>query len=76
AYDWHADHRHLAAQLDAKIHQVKQRYGEQQKILLIAHSSSNCAIRYYLQQSATQKNRDSIAKWYAFGPPWVGTFQS
>ncbi|EOD2819992.1 TPA: hypothetical protein U2K68_000778 [Providencia stuartii] len=76
AYDWRADHRHLAAQLDAKINQVKQRYGEQQKILLIAHSSSNCAIRYYLQQSATQKNRDSIAKWYAFGPPWVGTFQS
>ncbi|MDR0218806.1 MAG: hypothetical protein LBI71_07990 [Enterobacteriaceae bacterium] len=75
AHDWRADHRQLSAQLDAEIQRVKCLYGEQQKFLLIAHSASNCAIRYYLQ-SASSEIRESIAKWYAFGPPWMGTFQA
>ncbi|EKT60039.1 lipase/acyltransferase domain-containing protein [Providencia sneebia] len=74
-HDWRADHRQLAELLDTEIRRIKYLYGEQQKFLLIAHSASNCAIRYYLQ-SASPEIRQSIAKWYAFGPPWQGTFQS
>lgn len=74
-HDWRADNRLLAQQLSDNIKKIKQIYGAHQKILIIAHSSSNCAIRHYLQ-SASQQERDSIAKWYAFGPPWAGTFQS
>lgn len=74
-HDWRADNRLLAQELSNKINQIKQTHGQKQKIILIAHSSSNSAIRYYLQ-SASQHERDSITKWYAFGPPWQGTFQS
>lgn len=75
AHDWRADHRLLASMLANEIKRIQKIYGEQQKIILIAQSASNCAIRYFLQSTNSQ-TRDSIAKWYAFGPPWSGTFQA
>lgn len=75
AHDWRADHRQLALLLDMEIQRIRQRFGEQQKIILVGQLASNYAIRYYLQ-STNAENRQSIAKWYAFGPPWAGTFHA
>lgn len=74
-HDWRADHRQLADHLDAEVQRIKAQFGANQKIILIAQSASNLAVRYWLRHTSAE-NRETIAKWYAFGPPWQGTFHA
>ncbi|AIN65874.1 lipase/acyltransferase domain-containing protein [Providencia stuartii] len=75
AHDWRADHRELVTILDAEIKRIKTLFGDKQKCIIIAQSASNLAVRYWLRQTS-EENRQLIAKWYAFGPPWEGTFHA
>lgn len=75
AHDWRADLRHLVNLLDDELTRIRARFGTNQKIILMGQSASNLAIRYWLR-TTTDENREMIAKWYAFGPPWQGTFQA
>lgn len=74
-HDWRADHRQLADHLDAEIQRLKTIFGADQKIVLIGQSASNLAVRYWLRHTSAE-NRETIAKWYSFGPPWQGTFHA
>ncbi|WP_159566224.1 lipase/acyltransferase domain-containing protein [Budvicia diplopodorum] len=74
-HDWRADHRRLADRLDAEVQRLKALFGADQKIVLIGQSASNLAVRYWLRNT-TAENRETIAKWYSFGPPWQGTFHA
>lgn len=74
AHDWRADNRHVAARLDLEVARLKTMFGPRQKIVLIGQSSACLAIRYWMR-TTSDENRASIGKWYAFGPPWQGTFQ-
>ncbi|ODQ04584.1 MULTISPECIES: lipase/acyltransferase domain-containing protein [Enterobacterales] len=75
AHDWRADHRVLVDTIDREVDRLKTIFGENQPFIFIAQSASNLAIRYWLRHT-TPENRALVAKWYAFGPPWHGTFQA
>lgn len=75
AYDWRADYRSLGRLIELEIRRLQSRFGEHQKIVLIGQSVANPAIRYWLRNCAAEM-RESIAKWYAFGPPWRGTWNA
>ncbi|MCD1125724.1 hypothetical protein LPW36_06840 [Jinshanibacter sp. LJY008] len=75
AHDWRADLRSLASRLDAEFARLRARFGDDQKIILMGQSIANLAIRYWLRVT-TSENREMIAKWYAFGPPWQGTYHA
>ncbi len=75
AHDWRADHRQLVVQLDQEIARLTALFGEQQPFIIIAQSASNLAVRYWLRHTSDE-NRQRIAKWYAFGPPWEGTYHA
>ncbi|ATE59687.1 hypothetical protein CCZ27_06755 [Thauera sinica] len=75
AYDWRSDYRRLGGLIELEIRRLQSRFGEHQKIVLIGQSVANPAIRYWLR-TCTPEIRESIGKWYAFGPPWRGTWNS
>jgi len=75
AYDWRVDYRLLGRLIELEIQRLQSRFGEHQKILLIGQSVANPAIRYWLRHCAPEM-RESVAKWYAFGPPWRGTWNA
>jgi len=75
AYDWRVDYRLLGRSIELEIRRLQSRFGEHQKILLIGQSVANPAIRYWLRRCAPEM-RESVAKWYAFGPPWRGTWNA
>ncbi|GKX57342.1 hypothetical protein SOASR030_34540 [Leminorella grimontii] len=74
-HDWRADHRHLALRLDEELSRIAALFGPEQEVILIGQSASNLAVRYWLA-TTTEENRRRIAKWYAFGPPWRGTYHA
>jgi hypothetical protein len=74
-YDWRADNRLLSARLEVELERLRLIFGPRQKIILIGQSSANLAIRHWLR-SASEQNRNRIAKWYVFGPPWQGAFHA
>lgn len=72
SYDWRKDYRHLADALDQQIKDVLKQKGENTPIILIGQSMSNLAVQYYLNHYQAAP----IKRWYAFGPPWKGSFNS
>lgn len=74
-HDWRADHRRLALRLDDELSRIATLFGPEQEVILIGQSASNLAVRYWLA-TTTEENRRRVAKWYAFGPPWRGTYQA
>lgn len=75
AHDWRADHRQLVKALDDEVTRLTALFGEHQPFIIMAQSASNLAVRYWLRQTSDE-NRQRVAKWYAFGPPWEGTFHA
>jgi hypothetical protein len=75
AYDWRADYRLLGRLIELEIERLQSRFGAHQQIVLIGQSVANPAIRYWLRRCAPAM-RESIAKWYAFGPPWRGSWNA
>jgi hypothetical protein len=75
SYDWRQDYRRLGRLLELEIQRLQSRFGESQKVILIGQSVANTAIRYWLR-SAAPAFRESVAKWYAFGPPWRGSWNA
>lgn len=75
AYDWRDDYRRLGALIEREIARLRAQFGPDQQIILIGQSVANQAIRYWLRECAPDM-RGSIAKWYAFGPPWRGSWDA
>jgi hypothetical protein len=75
SYDWRQDYRVLARRIEEQIETIRRDYGPTQQVILLGQSAANLAVRY-LMRTGTQTIRDSIAKWYAFGPTWKGTFNA
>lgn len=75
AYDWRDDYRKLGRLIELEIERLQARFGQHQRIVLIGQSVANPAIRYWLRRCAPAM-RESIAKWYAFGPPWLGSWNA
>ncbi len=74
-HDWRGDCRHLVARLNHEVERIQALFGAQQRFLIIGQSIANLAIRFWLR-TARPEIRSSVAKWYAFGPPWKGTFHA
>jgi hypothetical protein len=75
AYDWRADYRRLGRLIEIEIERLQSRFGADQKIIIIGQSVANMAIRYWLRECRPEM-RESVAKWYAFGPPWRGSWNT
>lgn len=74
-HDWRRDYRHVAERLALEIRRIQLDFGRRQRVIVIGQSVANLAIRY-LVRTCSQDLRDRIARWYAFGPPWQGTFNA
>jgi hypothetical protein len=74
-HDWRRDYRHVAERLALEIRRIQLDFGRRQRVIVIGQSVANLAIRY-LVRTCSQDVRDAIARWYAFGPPWQGTFNA
>jgi hypothetical protein len=74
-HDWRRDHRHVAERLALEIRRIQLDFGRRQRVIVIGQSAANLAIRF-LVRTCSQDLRDRIARWYAFGPPWQGTFNA
>lgn len=74
-HDWRRDYRLVAERLELEIRRIQLDFGKRQRVILIGQSVANLAIRLMLR-TCSQATRDSVAKWYAFGPPWQGTFNA
>lgn len=74
-YDWRQDYRHLAQVLDNKIKGIQAEWGADIAIALIGQSMANLGIKYYLRFNQNAKHAN-IIRWYTFGPPWQGSFNS
>lgn len=75
AHDWRRDYRLVAERLELEIRRIQMDFGKRQRVIVIGQSVANLAIRRMVRTCAPAI-RDSIAKWYAFGPPWHGTFNA
>jgi hypothetical protein len=75
SHDWRRDYRHTAARLAHEIARVRLDFGPRQRVIVIAQSVSNLAVRYWLRH-ADPAQRAAVARWYAFGPPWQGTYNA
>ncbi len=75
AYDWRADYRKLGRLIEIEIERLQSRFGADQKIIIIGQSVANMAVRYWLRECRPEM-RESVAKWYAFGPPWRGSWNT
>jgi hypothetical protein len=74
-HDWRRDYRHVAERLELEIRRIQLDFGRLQRVIVIGQSVANLAIRF-LVRTCSQDLRDRIARWYAFGPPWQGTFNA
>jgi hypothetical protein len=74
-HDWRRDYRLVAERLELEIRRIQLDFGKRQRVVIIGQSVANLAIRMMLRTCSPQI-RASIAKWYAFGPPWQGTFNA
>lgn len=74
-YDWRDDYRRLGARIENEIERVRLQFGQDQQVILIGQSVANLGLRYWLRQ-ADPSYRAAIGKWYAFGPPWLGTWNA
>jgi len=74
-HDWRRDYRLVAERLALEIRRIQLDFGRHQRVVIIGQSVANLAIRMMVR-TCSQDLRDSIAKWYAFGPPWRGTYNS
>jgi len=74
-YDWRRDHTHLQAQITRTLDRIRDLFGRRQKVVIIGQSVANLAIRD-LVRNGRACHRDAIGRWYAFGPPWRGTWNA
>ena len=74
-YDWRRDFKFLSKRIEQKIRDIRKEYGPTQQVIILGQSAANLAVRHLLR-TCEPTIRDSIAKWYAFGPPWKGTYNS
>lgn len=74
-HDWRRDYRRVAERLELEIRRIQLDFGARQRVVIIGQSVANLAIRRMLRTCAPAI-RASVAKWYAFGPPWRGTFNA
>jgi hypothetical protein len=75
SYDWRLDYRALARRLEAKIRDIRAEFGARQQVIILGQSVANLAVRYLVRHGPADL-RGCIAKWYAFGPTWKGTYNS
>lgn len=74
-HDWRQDYRLLGQRLEEELARLDTRFGPGCPIVLVGQSVANPGIRWWLR-TAPQHVRDRILRWYAFGPPWKGSFHS
>ncbi len=74
-YDWRRDYRYVAERIERKIAEIRSAYGSRQQVILLGQSAANLAVRH-LMRSGSEELRQSVAKWYAFGPTWQGTYNA
>lgn len=74
-HDWRKDYREIAGQLPRALKRIDDIYGKGQKVVLMGQSSANYALCHWLANESEQ-TKSRIARWYAFGPPWLGTFHA
>ncbi|MCA9541188.1 MAG: hypothetical protein KC620_19945 [Myxococcales bacterium] len=74
-YDWRHDFRHLARRLMQEIDRVRAIFGATQQVIILGQSVANLAVREVIRHGPPLY-RDAIAKWYAFGPTWRGTYNA
>jgi hypothetical protein len=72
-HDWRRDYRLVAQRLELEIRRIQLDFGKRTRVIVIGQSVANLAIRLLVR---TSEVRRSIARWYAFGPPWRGTFNA
>jgi hypothetical protein len=75
AYDWRDDYRRLGERLENEIQRLRLQFGAQQKVILIGQSVANVGMRYWMRH-CDPSYLASIGKWYAFGPPWQGSWNA
>ncbi|HEX8110255.1 MAG TPA: hypothetical protein VF516_21135, partial [Kofleriaceae bacterium] len=75
AHDWRRDYRRVAERLELEIRRIRLDFGARQRVVIIGQSVANLAVRLMLRTCAPEI-RASVARWYAFGPPWRGTFNA
>ena len=74
-YDWRHDYRTLARHLEHQIRTIRRDFGPSQQVIVLGQSVANLAVRYLVRHGPDDL-RGSIAKWYAFGPTWRGTYNA
>lgn len=74
-YDWRDDYRRLGARIENEIQRLRLQFGQDQQVILIGQSVANLGLRHWLRQTSPSF-RSAIRKWYAFGPPWQGTWNA
>jgi len=74
-YDWRDDYRRLGTRIENEIQRLQLQFGEDQQVILIGQSVANLGLRHWVRQ-ASPEHRAAIRKWYAFGPPWLGTWNA
>jgi hypothetical protein len=74
-HDWRRDYRLVAERLEHEIRRIRLDFGKRQRVIVIGQSVANLAIRL-LVRTCSAELRAGIARWYAFGPPWRGTFNA
>ena len=75
AHDWRRDYRRVAERLELELARLRHDFGPRTRVVIIGQSVANLAIRQMVRR-ATTTTRAMIARWYAFGPPWRGTYNS
>jgi hypothetical protein len=74
-HDWRRDYRHVAACLESEIHRIRSIFGPRQRVVLLGQSVANLAVRHLVRHGPAELE-GAIAKWYAFGPTWRGTYNA
>jgi hypothetical protein len=74
-HDWRRDYRGVAERLELEIRRIQMDFGPKTRVIIVGQSVANLAIRLMLR-TCSLATRAAVAKWYAFGPPWRGTFNT
>lgn len=74
-HDWRRDYRLVAQRLQLEIERIRLDFGKRQRVIVIGQSVANLAVRLFVR-TAPPHLHGSILRWYAFGPPWRGTFNA
>jgi hypothetical protein len=74
-HDWRRDYRLVAERLELEIRRIRIDFGPKQRVIIVGQSVANLAIRLMVRTCPPEIRR-SILRWYAFGPPWRGTFNA